>query len=333
MVVPTPAIVLATLVALYVPVCTPPVRLTPASPGGAVSRLWEPPGDLAGRDLFWGQWGPDTAPRPDAAFRLLNVKRTGVNPGLSVRDPGGRRWSVKQSRLDATNAEGPVEVTVSRIVEAIGYRQPPVYFLPAFSMTDDWGTRTVPGGRFRLSHKSLREVDSWSWQQNPFVGTQPYNGLLVVLLMLNSSDLKNRNNSIYEHRLGDRVERWYVVRDLGTALGATGRVAPRKNDLEAFEQSRFVLGVTDGFVEFAYQGWHQELVRRRLTPADVQWAARLLSRLSGPQWQDAFRAGGYDPVVAARFIAKIQANIAEGLRVGATGSAGTLAATAPVEVR
>jgi hypothetical protein len=39
----------------------------------------------------------------------------------------------------------------------------------------------------------------------------------------------------------------------------------------------------------------------------------LLSRLSDDQWQDAFRAGGYNPEQTARYVAKMKAKIAQGL--------------------
>jgi len=45
----------------------------------------------------------------------------------------------------------------------------------------------------------------------------------VTLLLFNSFDLKNSNKSLYDVRRSDnRIERWYVVRDLGAALGKTG---------------------------------------------------------------------------------------------------------------
>ena len=45
----------------------------------------------------------------------------------------------------------------------------------------------------------------------------------MLLMMFNSTDLKNTNNSLYEHRDGDLVEQWYVARDVGSALGDTQR--------------------------------------------------------------------------------------------------------------
>jgi hypothetical protein len=205
---------------------------------------------------------------------------------------------------------------VSRVLSAVGYHQPPIYYLPSFMLVDDSGSHVEPGGRFRLSHRDLKDRGEWSWQQNPFVGTTPYQGLLVILMMFNSSDLKNSNNTVYEYRGLNGREHWYIVRDLGTALGSTGGFVPEKGDPDAFTRLGFVREVRDGFVEFEYHGWHQELVRHRITPADVRWASDLLARLTYRQWADAFRAGGYPPHVASQFIATIQRKIAEGRLLG-----------------
>jgi hypothetical protein len=142
--------------------------------------------------------------------------------------------------------------------------------------------------------------------------------------MFNSSDLKNSNNTLYAFRGEDRTEHWYVVRDIGSALGTTGRFAPRKNDPGAFERAEYIAGVNDsGYVDFAYAGFHQELVRSRIRPADVRWASELLGRLSEGQWQDAFRAGGYEPDAAARFIGKLRASVTAGQRIGTAADVGT----------
>ncbi len=87
--------------------------------------------------------------------------------------------------------------------------------------------------------------------------------------MLNSTDLKDDNNSIYELKEPwDGAARWFVVRDLGAALGETGKLFPRRNWLEGFEKHGFITSVGDGTIEFDYKGRHQELLvddRARLT--------------------------------------------------------------------
>jgi len=191
-------------------------------------------------------------------------------------------------------------------------------------MTDAAGTHIEPGGRFRLKTDALVKRGDWSWQQNPFVGTKPYQGLLVVLTIFGSSDLKNVNNTLYNVNVpGNDARVWYVVRDLGTALGETGRLKPRRGNPDLFEHLRFVNGVSDGYVEFHYHGWHQELLRRRITPQDLQWACDLLTGISDTQWREAFRAGGYAPAEGERFIQRLFAKIAEGERIAAASSLST----------
>jgi hypothetical protein len=306
----------AIVVALNVASCARAKRpsLQPAAktPG---ATIWQQPTDLPTRDVYYGPWGSRRAPDPNATYTFVERKHSGVNPGMTVVDAQGREWSVKQPYPSGLDDEGPVEVTLSRLLSAVGYYQPPVYYLPRFTLKDDWGTHTEPGGRFRLKVETLKDVGPWRWEENPFVGTRPYQGLLVLLMMFNSSDLKNSNNTLYERRNGDHVERWYVVRDIGGALGDTHALAPRKNDLDTFERRPFILGVRSGFVDFAYHSWYRALVRERITPDDVAWASNQLARLSDRQWHDAFRAGGYEPQIANRFIRKLRDKVRQGQEV------------------
>lgn len=304
---------LAILILMSAAACAKAKRpaLQPSAPvTGAV--LWEDPKDLERRDVFYGQWGAENAPNPADTYRLEETKHSGVNLGMTVKDTKGREWSVKTPYPGGLDSEAPVEVAVSRLLSAIGYPQPPVYFLPAFRLKDDLGTRVVTGGRFRLKHADLKDEGDWKWEENPFIGTKPYQGLLVILMMLNSTDLKNSNNSLYQRRKGDMVEQWYAVRDVGAALGDYDRFTPRKNHIATFERTPFITGVSNGYVDFAYKGWYRPFVENRITPAEVQWAANLLGRLSDSQWSDAFRAAGYEPAEAQRFITKLKAKVAEG---------------------
>jgi len=302
-------VAIAALSSCAMRVTEPASKATAAEPG---ATLWERPTDLASRDLFYGSWGRENAPAPDDTYRLVERKHHGVNPGLTVVDSRGREWSVKQPPPGNFDSEVGAELAVSRILGAVGYHQPPLYFLPVFTLKDAWGTRREIGGRFRLKDERLKSGDAWSWQENPFIGTRPYNGLLALLMMFNSTDLKNSNNSLYEYRDRGIVQRRYIVRDLGAALGDTNRFAPRKANPDAFEQGSYIVGVNNGFVEFAYNGLYARLVRDRITPDDVAWSSNLLAQLSQKQWQDAFRAGGFAPADAERFIRKLRERIQQG---------------------
>ena len=328
-------LLLSTVLALYYPFCAPKVQSTVSPWEAPLAELWQSPdgvgtdglysGPVATRDLFNGPWGAKNAPDPRAIYTFVERKQHGTNPGITVRDPQGREWHVKQPPHTDQGAEGPIEVTLSRVLSAVGYHQPPVYFVPSLTVKDRDGTHVEPGGRFRLSERSIHVVDEWSWQQNPFVGMRPYQGLLVILAMFNSSDIKNENNTLYEVREpGNGPKHWYVVRDLGTALGETGRLAPLRGNPDIFERQAFILDVRDGFVRFNYHGWHQELFRQ-ITPLDLAFAADLLEQLTDRQWADAFRAGGFSPSEASRFIAVLRTRIAAARQ--ASGQASRVMAT------
>ena len=273
-----------------------------------IAELWEEPRNIGARDLFWGQWGQKVAPKPGQIYTVLEETTTGFSPGFTGKDQNGTEWSVKQG------PESQTEVAVSRILSAVGYHQPPVYYVKEWTQRGGPGPEAQKSGRFRPKGVGIDDVGTWSWQQNPFVGTAPYGGLLATLMLLNSTDLKNDNNTLYQlddtMRSRSQLRRWYVVRDVGAALGETGKIEPRRGDPFVFEKTPFILGVEKGFVRFNYAGRHQELASN-ITPGDMRWMVRLVSRLSEKQWRDAFRAGGYGPTASEMFITRIREKLAE----------------------
>jgi hypothetical protein len=301
--------------ALIVATAAPVPARGPAAAADAAPSLWEAPPPAASRDLFNGPWGAAYAPDPHDIYTFVRRKTDGVNPGVVVRDSRGRTWHVKQAPHGGDRGdEGPVEVVVSRVLSAIGYHQPPVYYLSSFMMTEGSRPHRENGGRFRPDDNAIQSRGTWSWRDNPFEGTRPFKGLLVALLVFNSWDLKDSNNRIYEVRNGKRVETWYVVRDLGGALGESGSLSPKRNNLGRFERQRYIEGVSSrGFVEFGYHGKRADLIDKQITSEDLRWASTLLAELDDRQWRDAFRAGGYPDVISKRFIEKIRANVSQGL--------------------
>ena len=290
----------------------PSIGRSPA-PAPSLAELWQAPADVSAQDVVDGAWGRENAPDPSDTYTFVRDKKpsSGSSPGMIVTDSRGRRWHVKQGR------EASPEVVVSRVLSAVGYHQPPVYFLPSFAVNEGGEVHMVRGGRFRLSLDALNSRGHWAWEESPFVGTQPYQGLLVILVLLNSADLKNSNNTLYDLQTPKGgVTRWFVVRDLGTSLGEIGRFDPTPNNPTAFERKRFILGIRNGFVDFGYHAVHGSLVRERITPDDVRWASGLLSGLTDRQWHDIFRTAGYGAVDADRFIRRVTQKIEEGMRIG-----------------
>lgn len=282
----------------------------PPSPD-ALKQLWVDPGREA-RDLFWGIGGREYAPDADAVYKFRERDATGFSTKYEVKGPGDVEWSAK------IGPEAQTEVLMSRILWGLGYHQQPIYYLPSWTLERDGVKTTESEARFRAKLKNFHRLEEyWWWQQNPFVGTHELNGLLVVLLMFNSTDLKNDNNSIYTFEEPvEAATRWFVVRDLGAALGETGRMYPRRNCLECFEQHGFITAIRGEHVEFDYVGRHQELISM-IRPSDVQWAGRLMTRLTDQQWHDAFRAANYSKADADRFIAKLQQKIGDAVALHA----------------
>ena len=297
------------VVLVALPACSSRIYPT-VSPDAATRRMaefWEPAADIATRDLLNGPWGSDVAPAPDDTYTFVRKKQQGTNPGVTVKDSQGREWHIKEG------VEAQPEVVLSHVLSAVGYHQPPVFYLREFTMIDEAGRHVQRGGRFRLKDSTLKDRGEWSWDQNPFVGTEPYQGLLVILVMFNSADLKNENNSLYEVRgRQGTASHWFVVRDLGSSLGEVGRFNPKENKPDVFERHPFIKSIDrNGFVEFAYHGVHRNLVEQRIRSWDLEWASRLLSQLTDAQWQDAFRSAGYTPDVADRFIRRVKEKIDE----------------------
>jgi hypothetical protein len=288
----------------------PPVRSTLPEPPGStqLAELWVEPTDVQTRDLFHGVGGSKLVPDNRERYDLVKVDTTGSSRGYDVKDSKGLIWSIK------IGPEAQPEVVVSRLLWAAGFHQPPTYYVTGWTLTDGQERKAQPPGRFRPELPGYRKVGRWSWQQNPFVDSREFRGLIVLNLMLNNWDMKTSNNVLYEIAEKSARERhWYVVRDIGGSLGKTpGRILDgRPNDLAAFEQQGFIIGVDGGRLRFDYKRPHLELVDL-VTPADVRWACERLAALTPLQWREAFRAGGYAPDESERYIRKIQEKIAQG---------------------
>lgn len=289
--------------------CNPPIRSSLPRPPTATElrQLWIEPRDLARRDLLYGVGGKKLAPAAGQTFKLKAKDVSGYSPGYDVVAPDGTEWNVK------LGDEAQTEVVASRLYWAIGFHQPPTYFVQEWKLEGEPAVQ--PSGRFRPDLRGWKVVGEWSLHENPFVGTQPYRGLLVMHLITSSWDIKTSQNKIYEAESAtDQLRRMYVVRDLGATFGRPRWPDGSRNNPADYEQHPFIKSVRGGRVEFAYAGRHGELFKQ-LRTQDVCWTSRLLSRLTAAQKRDAFRAASYPEQTASRFIARLDAKVAEGLKL------------------
>ena len=294
------------------------VEVTPGQPA-SIDELWQQPERK--RDLFLGPGGREWSPE-GRTFTFIAEDTTGFSPGFDVKDEQGIEWSVK------TGPEAQSEVVTSRLLWAIGFHQPPTYYLATWHMQGGPAGPREPG-RFRPDVPGRDVAGEWPWHENPFVGTPEYGGLIVANLLLASWDWKTSNNKIYALDAPvDGVRRWFVVRDVGASLGRftyptllkwfrlRGFGQGTRNDLPGFEEQGFIEGIDGDSVDFDYRGIYRDVIDT-VTPEHVRWACERYAALTDEQWADAFRAGGYTPAETARYVAKIKAKIAQGLELTA----------------
>jgi len=275
-----------------------------------LAELWVDPGPNP-RNLLAGVGGRHERPAADQPYDVISVDTRGFSITYRVKDRRGAEWNVK------IGPEAQTEVVSSRILWALGYHQVPSYFVErwiAVDHTHGAQGELRGGARFRPRDMPLKSEGTWSWQQNPFVGSREYNGLLSALMLINGTDLKNDNNEVYkvEGESNEQAGRWFVVKDLGASLGETGRVDPRRGYLEGFEREPFLRPPENGFARFEYRGLHQELLRN-IRVDDLKWACNRVLAITDRQWHDAFAAGNYDAETTARYVARIKAKAQEGL--------------------
>lgn len=287
-----------------------------------IAEIWQDPTDLLERDLFHGPGGSALAPpSTDGTFDFLAFKTTGTNPGYDVKDASGRVWSVK------LGVEAQPEVTTSRILWAMGFHQPPQYFVHQFTLKGgDPGVKST--ARFRTEMDQWEAAGDWSWYENPFMNAAPFGGLVAAQLILNNWDLKTPNNRLYQAKDGAaKPQQLFMVRDVGASLGhskqspffkllGTPGSQGTKNDVDGFEQQGFIKKVDGDRLTFDYRGVNQALVDR-VKVADVIWACEQMAKIPDVHWQAAFKAGAFPQEDADRFIRKIKEKIAQGLALKA----------------
>jgi hypothetical protein len=307
---PALAVMLATLAALAchkLPRSMEPTAPVPPA-ADVLAQLWVDPGDVTTRDLFLGAGGAEWKPADGATFDFVRKDTSGYSWGFDLRDERGVEWSAKYG------PEAQPEVTVSRLVWAMGYHQMPTHYVARWQMR---GSSDVPqASRFRPLPPGYRKAGEFELHRNPFVGTLQYNGLLALMRVVNNWDLLDRNTAVYDRTDGapGQPTRMYVLQDLGASLGRTTAFphSGSRNDIEDFERQGFVKGVEKGYVEWDDLGRAHRGLFDEIRPEELAWICERLDRLTEQQWNDAFRAGGYTPDPTARYIRKIRANVAAG---------------------
>jgi hypothetical protein len=304
--------------------------------GTVRTMIWREPMNIRNLNLFYGPGGAEHAPHSTFTFRKEDLK--GSNPKFDVEDENGVKWKVK------LGSEARPETVASRLVWAVGYFANEDYYVPVLHVREmpsrlHRGTPLVdPDGtsydtRLKRELKGEKKIGVWHWRNGPFTGTREWNGLRVMMALINNWDLKDENNGIYEEapdKGSDELRRVYMVTDLGASFGNVKLTRARefsKGNLGLYEQSKFIDRIGADYVDFEVPhrpsaivlvNPHEYFSRIRLDwigkhvpRADAQWIGQLLAQLSPNQIRDAFRAAGYSSQVVDAYAAVLESRIAE----------------------
>ena len=294
------------------------------------SVLWRQPTDIRTRNLLFGPGGQSL--RPQAPFKFIKEDSDGSSPKFVIEDRKGVRWKVKLGE------EAKPETAATRLLWAAGYFADVTYYLPRLQVNNlpklDRGQKyvignVVSGARLERNERSVKKIDDWSWFDNPFVGSKEFNGLRVMMALMNNWDLKKMNNAIYEV---EGRERRYVVSDLGATFGKTGGDWTRsKGSLEDYLESRFIDEVEPAKVDLVLHSrppilyaaaipYYRERTRMAQVGKDIprshaRWIGQLLVQLSDRQIRDAFLGSGYSQGESQAYAAKLRERIRQLVRV------------------
>lgn len=253
-----------------------------------VPVLWTSPANINSRNLRLGPGG--SAMQPDLQSITFLEEDKGGYSGTKyrIRDGGGREWVAKIGK------EAQSETAAVRLLWSVGYETEINYLVPRLTIP---GKGTFEDVRLEARPAWEKRFDEWQWEANPFVGTRPFQGLKVMMLLLENWDIKDSNNEVIQVKGTNKLR--YVVSDLGATFGKTGglpilwSITRSRNNPEDYEKAKFVEGVEGNRVKFRYSGKKKDIFEN-ITVADARWLGSLLSRLSRAQIRDAFRAANYN---------------------------------------
>ena len=245
--------------------------------------LWHAPNDIESRNLLLGAGGQTM--KPDLSrVTFVEEKKGGWSTKYTVRDGKGNEWVAKLSK------EAQPETAANRLVWAAGYETEIVYLVPELEIQ---GKGTFKNVKLEARPKDVKRDGDWPWQGNPFDGKPEFQGLKIMMVLINNWDMKDDNNAILATRGVTTSDRRYIISDLGATFGKTGGVISRsRNKPSDYVKSEFVKGVKGNMVDFHYGGKNGKLFDN-ITVEDAKWLAGWLRRLSDNQIRDAFRAANY----------------------------------------
>lgn len=277
--------------------------------------LWKEPTNLESRNLLLGPGGEEMKPDLSQVTFVRDQEGGGYSTNYRVKDGKGKTWVVKFGK------EAQPETAAVRLLWALGYMTEVNYLVPCVQIigapepkrgTIERCDKGYANVKFEARPEGIKRLDSWQWANNPFTGKKEFQGMIVLMSLINNWDLKDDNNRIlFVPGTGGQNELHYIISDLGATFGKTGGLFSRnRNSPESYAKTKFVEGVDGSRVKLAYGGKNSELFKN-ISVEDARWIGRQLSRLSDKQISDAFRAANYSDAEVRMLTDAVRARIAQ----------------------
>ena len=276
--------------------------------------LWKEPTNLESRNLLLGPGGEAMKPDLSQVTFVRDQEGGGYSTNYRVKDGKGKTWVVKFGK------EAQPETAAVRLLWALGYTTEVNYLVPCVQIigapepkrgTIERCDKGYANVKFEARPEGIKRLDSWQWANNPFTGKREFQGMIVLMSLINNWDLKDDNNRILFVPGTGGNELHYIISDLGATFGKTGGLFSRnRNSPESYAKTKFVEGVDGGRVKLAYSGKNSELFKN-ISVEDARWIGRQLSRLSDKQISDAFRAANYSEAEVRMLTDAVKARITQ----------------------
>jgi hypothetical protein len=252
--------------------------------------FWNRPDDIKSRDLYLGPGGREL--RPDLRkITFVKEEKGGYSKKYRVRDASGRVWVAKIGK------EAQSETSAVRLLWSLGYQTEINYLVPRVTIP---GKGTFQNVRFEMRPDNIERGDQWKWKRNPFLGTPEFQGLKIMMALINNWDLKDSNNVVLVTQGNGETELRYAISDLGATFGHAStvplfwRIMRSRNNPEKYARTKFFEKVKGERVKLHFGGKSREIMKD-ITVNDAEWLGSWLSQLSDRQLADAFRAANYTP--------------------------------------
>ena len=270
--------------------------------------LWQQV-NIASEDFYAGPGGD--AMKPDLS-KITFIKREtgGHNKKYRIKDGSGRIWVAKPG------TEARPETAAIRILNGLGYETEINYLVPSLTIPS---VGTLTNVRLEARPENIERLDPWSWNNNPFSGSNELQGLKIMQVFLTNYDLLDLQNQVLAVNTPNGKELHYIISDLGSTFGKFGsnnlpiffRFGRKADSPAAWNKAKFIKGVKGGKIVFATTGMKGRKLVKDVTVAQGRWLYNLLAQIRDEQWHDAFRAANYSPAEVDLLTAAAKRRIGE----------------------